>query len=248
MRGAFLFACQSRSMPTILALLDAGASVNKYGSCSLAYADSFIHNISIHYSSTVWPVSWENLYPIHYAIVDNNLELLQKLITPDTNKLVTNQWFSPLHIACLFNRSITMIDLLLSYGDANAAIVAKTSNNKFPDELATDSIIIEYLRPTRMSIYTEQEKNRQKKLEAGTSFQIFIKTLTGKSLIITVMKEDTVEDLKIKIQDREGVPPDRQRIIYGGKQLQDDLTLFDYNISKDATLHLVLRLPGGCCH
>ncbi|CAF0947505.1 unnamed protein product [Adineta steineri] len=143
MRGAFLFACQSGSMPTILALLDAGAPVDEFGSCSLAYARSFVPSISIPYSCEIQAVTWENLYPIHYAIVDNNLELLQKLITPNTYKLVTNQWFTPLHIACLFNRSITMIDLLLSYGDANAAILAKTSNNKFPDELATDSTIIE---------------------------------------------------------------------------------------------------------
>ncbi|CAF1090865.1 unnamed protein product [Adineta steineri] len=254
-RGAFLFACQSRSMPTILTLLDAGAPVDEFGSCSLAYARSFVPSISIHYSSEIQAVSWENLYPIHYAIVDNNLELLQKLITPNTYKLVTNQWFTPLHIACLFNRSITMIDLLLSYGDANTAILAKTSNNKFPDELATDSTIIEYLRPTRMSIYTELEKNRHEKhehdlksLEEGTSFQIFIKTLTGTTMTIIVTKEDTVESLKAKIQDRKGIPPDQQRIIYIGKQLQDARILSDYDISKGATLTLVVNMRGGYRH
>ena len=84
-----------------------------------------------------------------------------------------------------------------------------------------------------------------KELEEGTTFQIFIKTLTGKTLTIVVRKEDTVENLKQKIQDREGIPSNEQRLIYAGKELHGNRILSDYNISKDATLHLVLRLRGG---
>ncbi|CAF4316732.1 unnamed protein product, partial [Rotaria sordida] len=136
MRGAFLFACQSRSMSTITALLNAGASVDVLGSCSLNYANSFVPGIRVSSSFEHESISWENLYSIHFAIVDNNLGLLQKLITPTTNKLLTIHYFTPLHIACLFNRFITMIDLLLSYENANLATIAKTSNGKFPDEFA----------------------------------------------------------------------------------------------------------------
>ncbi|CAF1476989.1 unnamed protein product [Adineta steineri] len=248
-RRPMLFACQSGNPDVIRLLLKHGGSLDDWGSCTNLYAAKMFRikeqmlctDVSGEYNGS--PVTWTNIYAIFFMIAQQN-PMFEAFLTKDVANHRTDLGHTALHIACIFGSKMETINALLNAGLDPAAI---TQDGKYADELFNEpNTVSNYLREKRDAIVRERSQLKLEMLRSGIGFQIFVKTLTGKTITIVVKKDDSIYDLKCKVYERLGVEVDAQRFIYRGKGLTDEKLLHEYNIQANATIDLVVRVRGGC--
>jgi len=168
------------------------------------------------------------------------------------------QFISQLTISIREKICELFIQIGIKISEEQYHILMKTPIESFESLMFWYDYFRNTLNENQRGKYREKHQNRfipldelisfSKTFYSSEIFGIFIKNLTGRTIDLQITSQMSIEELKVKIQEKDGTPVEQQRFIFAGKDFKDSMLFGMYNITKDSTIHLVLRLRGGMHH